>query len=81
MNGSGGYPNPTWTVSAGGRSSDNIESNDNGYWLLVANGSTNYDLKHYQAHQLLNICHKIGLVLVKEFLVVTIMRVSLMNIH
>jgi hypothetical protein len=43
MGGSGGYPNPTWTVSAGGRSSDNIESNDNGYWLLIANGSTDYD--------------------------------------
>jgi len=43
MNGSGGYPNPTWTVSAGGRSSDNIESNDGGYWLLVADGATNYE--------------------------------------
>jgi hypothetical protein len=45
MSGSGGYPNPTWTVSAGGRSSDNIESNDYGYWLLIANGSTDYDSK------------------------------------
>jgi hypothetical protein len=45
MNGSGSYPNPTWTVSAGGRSSDNIESNDYGYWLLIANGSTDYDSK------------------------------------
>ena len=46
MNGSGGYPNSTWTVSAGGRSSDNIELNElnhNGYWLLVANGATKYD--------------------------------------
>ena len=45
MNGSGGYPNPTWIVSAGGRSSDNIESNSNGYWLLVADGATDYDLQ------------------------------------
>jgi hypothetical protein len=45
MSGSGGYPNPTWTVTAGGRSSDNIESNNNGYWLLIADGSTDYGLQ------------------------------------
>jgi hypothetical protein len=45
MSGSGGYPNPSWTVTAGGRSSDNIETNNHGYWLLIADGSSDYNSK------------------------------------
>jgi hypothetical protein len=43
MSGSGGNPADDWTLWAGGKSSDNIESNNNGYWLLIADGITSGD--------------------------------------
>jgi hypothetical protein len=41
MAGSGSYPpNPSWTMYAGGRSSDGTASNHNGYWVDIVNGTS-----------------------------------------
>ena len=36
-------PNEEWTLYAGGRSSDDIQSNNYGYWLLIADGTSDFE--------------------------------------
>jgi hypothetical protein len=39
-------PNASWTVYAGGRSTDSVTTaNNNGYWIDIASGTSDYDAK------------------------------------